>query len=114
MSLEPNEALGLWHKAMVSALQRGLPDLTQRQFALLLQVYMMPPPHTVRGLAKTLRISKPAVTRAVDRLSGEGFLQRKTDETDKRSVLIQRTVKGAVFLRDYGDMVVDLAAENQP
>ena len=109
MQLEPMAALRLWHRAMVTALNRDLPDLTQRQFALLLHVYMGPPPHTVRGLAQTLTMSKPAVTRALDRLCAEGFLRRKTDPADRRSVLVQRTVKGAVFLRDFGDMVVELA-----
>ena len=111
MQLEPMAALRLWHRAMVSALNRDLPDLTQRQLALLLQVYLEPPPHTVRGLAVTLNISKPAVTRALDRLSAEGFLTRKIDQADKRSVLVERTVKGSVFLRDFGDMVGTLAAD---
>ena len=111
MELAWQQALGLWHKAMVSALNHDLPDLTQRQFALLLQVYLGPPPHTVRGLAQTLNMSKPAVTRAVDRLTTEGFVQRKTDQDDRRSVLIGRTAKGSAFLRDFGDMVVEIAGE---
>ena len=112
MELQPKDALLLWRRVMVTALRQGLPDMTQRQFALLLHVYLTPPPHTVRGLAQHLKISKPAVTRAVDRLSDAGYLKRKTDEADKRSVLIQRTVQGSVFLREFGDMVAEIAGSN--
>ena len=96
--------MALWHRVMVKALRRDLPDMTQRQLALLLHVYLAEPPHTVRGLAAELHMSKPAVTRALDRLSKLGFLKRQTDEADKRSVLVKRTVTGAVFLRDFADM----------
>ena len=83
---------------------RKLPDMTQRQFALLLQVYLGPPPHTVRGLATELSMSKPAVTRALDRLSALGLLKRSPDAVDRRSVLVKRTVAGAIFLRDFADL----------
>jgi len=107
--LQPSQALALWHAVMVQALNRSLPDLTQRQFALFLQVYLAPPPHTVRGLAQTLNMSKPAVTRAVDRLEKLEFVRRKPDEADKRSILVQRSVKGSVFLREFGDMAAEAA-----
>jgi DNA-binding MarR family transcriptional regulator len=92
---------------LVTGLNRALPDLTTRQFALFLEVYLAPQPHTVRGLAKTLNMSKPAVTRAVDRLEKLEFVRRKTDEADKRSVLVQRSVKGSVFLREFADMAAE-------
>ena len=79
--------------------------------ALLLSVYLTPPPHTVRGLAAALKISKPAVTRAVDRLSELDFVRRRKDEDDHRSVLIQRTVRGSVFLREYGEIIAEAARE---
>ncbi len=105
--LQPSQALALWHSVLVSGLNRALPDLTTRQFALFLEVYLAPPPHTVRGLAKTLNMSKPAVTRAIDRLEKLEFVRRKTDEQDKRSVLVQRSVKGSVFLREFADMAAE-------
>ena len=46
------------------------------------------------------------MTRALDRLSKLGIVRRKVDETDRRSILVQRTVKGSVFLREFGDLVV--------
>lgn len=109
MQMDPNQALNLWRRVAIALLHQDLPDLTQRQVALLLQVYLSPSPHTVRGLAKELAMSKPAVTRALDRLSALDFVRRKTDEEDRRSILVQRTVKGSVFLREFGDLIVDIS-----
>lgn len=105
------EALDIWRRATVASVRRDAPDLTARQMSLLLTVYLSPPPHTVRGLAEALNITKPAVTRAVDRLGELGMLRRKVDERDRRSVLLQRTVKGSVFLREFGELIVSAAAE---
>jgi len=104
------KVLGLWRTALVESVRRAGPDLSARQLALLLTVYLVDPPHTVRGLAKTLNISKPAVTRALDRLSVLGFIKRKRDPEDRRNVLIQRTVKGSVFLSDFAELVVAAGA----
>ncbi|MGB0695469.1 MAG: MarR family transcriptional regulator [Rhodospirillaceae bacterium] len=106
INLNAVEALDLWRGSIVESVRRDAPDLSARQMALLLTVYLTPPPHTVRGLAGLLNVSKPAITRAVDRLSEYGLVKRKTDENDRRSVLIQRTVKGSVFLREFGDIIV--------
>ncbi|MBL4748232.1 MAG: MarR family transcriptional regulator [Magnetovibrio sp.] len=108
MSFDLNEldALDLWRRAIVSSVRLAAPDLTARQMSLLLTVYLTPPPHTVRGLAETLKVSKPAITRAIDRLTDMELVRRKTDIEDRRSVLIQRTVRGSVFLREYGELIV--------
>ena len=110
-SLTPERALSLWHGVMLHALREAHPDLTARQFALMIHVYLTPPPHTVRGLAAELNMSKPAVTRALDRLGAYEFLRRKRDEADKRSVLVQRTVKGSVYLREFADLAAKVARE---
>ena len=111
MSIELSEleALDLWRRALVSSVRLDAPDLTARQMSLLLTVYLTPPPHTVRGLANTLKVSKPAITRAIDRLGDMELVRRKVDEQDRRSVLIQRTVRGSVFLREYGELIVAAA-----
>lgn len=111
MELSANDALTLWHGVMVQALRDDHPDLTARQVTLLLHVYLTPPPHTVRDLAAGLNMSKPAVSRALDRLGRLEFVRRKRDEADKRNVLVQRTVKGSVYLREFGDMAARIAAE---
>ncbi len=104
--LTSQEALKLWHQALSASVRAEGPDLSARQMAIFLQVYLEPPPHTVRGLAASLRISKPAVVRALDTLGRADFTRRKRDEQDKRNVLIQRTVKGSVFLSEFSEWVV--------
>jgi len=79
--------------------------------AVLLTVYLTPPPHTVRGLAAELNISKPAITRALDRLGEFGLVRRKPDESDRRSIEVQRTVKGSVYLSEFSEMIIRSAAE---
>ena len=104
--LNTDTALHLWQSVLVNTVRDDRPDLSMRQMALLLTVYTTPPPHTVRGLAKTLNISKPAVTRALDRLCGIDLARRKRDDADRRNVLIQRTVKGSVYLTELGELIV--------
>lgn len=99
------EALGFWRSVTLETVRREAPDLTARQMALLLTVYLKEAPHTVRGLASQLNASKPAITRALDTLGQMGFVRRKRDETDKRNVLVQRTVKGSVYLREFADII---------
>lgn len=109
------EPLELWRRVHLAIVKSDAPDLTIRQYAILLAVYMNEPPHTVRGLAAHLSISKPAVVRAIDTLSRLGYLRRRIDPDDRRSVLIQRTVPGSVFLSEFADLMQrtnwDYAAE---
>jgi len=90
------------------------PDMTTRQLAVFLHVYLAPPPHTVRGLAAALGLSKPVVTRALDSLSRLGYVRRRRDEADRRNVLVQRTVKGAVYLSDFAAGVAAASADLPP
>ncbi|MFB0992920.1 MAG: MarR family transcriptional regulator [Rhodospirillales bacterium] len=106
------KALDIWRRAIVESVRLDAPDLSARQMSLLLSVYLTPAPHTVRGLANLLKVSKPAITRAVNRLTGLDMVRRKPDPDDKRSVLIQRTVRGSAFLREFGDLIVTAANEN--
>ncbi len=39
---------------------------------------------TVRGLAQVLKVSKPAITRALERLGALDLVRRRTDEADRR------------------------------
>src|SRR5271163_4341476 len=73
--------------------------------ALMLSVYMGEAPHTVRGLAQALRISKPAVSRALDRLGELGYVRRQRDDLDRRNVLVQRTSNGAEFLTEFSSLI---------
>src|SRR5206468_10501286 len=88
-----------WMKALIAYVRSGEPDLTNRQMALLMLVYLTPGPHTVRGLARVLGVSKPVVTRALNTLGALGYLRRERDQDDRRNVFVVRTSNGADFLR---------------
>ncbi|MGA0394930.1 MAG: MarR family transcriptional regulator [Rhodospirillales bacterium] len=111
MPLSDLSALELFHRTIVKTVREDSPDLSARQMALLLTVYLTEPPHTVRGMAKLLNVSKPAITRALDRLTSLKLIRRKKDDDDRRNVLIQRTVRGSVFLREYGKVIVAAARD---
>ena len=98
--------LSSWKHTLVDYVRSGEPDLTNRQMALLLVVYLEPGPHTVRGLARALNVSKPVVTRALNRLGALGYLRRQRDDTDKRNIFVARTPEGAVFLEEFGHFLV--------
>ena len=88
----------MFRKTILALVRRDEADLTSRQFGVLLTVYLSAGPHTVRGLAAELNVSKPAITRALDRLGELGLARRKVDPMDRRSVLVQQTQEGKAFL----------------
>jgi DNA-binding MarR family transcriptional regulator len=99
------QSLELWRHALVASVRDEAPDLSARQMALILSVYLADGPHTVRGLAQALRISKPAVSRALDRLGELGYVRRERDDLDRRNVLVQRTSTGADFLTSFAALI---------
>jgi DNA-binding MarR family transcriptional regulator len=111
---ETLDMLRAWFVAGVSRPKQ--PDLSARQMAVLLTVYRTEGPHTVRGLAATLNVSKPAITRALDRLGALDLAHRKIDPMDRRSVLVNRTRAGAALLRQMEAdwRGAELAAEPPP
>ncbi|MEM8812120.1 MAG: MarR family transcriptional regulator [Pseudomonadota bacterium] len=111
VALRPSQALKLWHGVTLDLVHDGAQDLTARQMAILLTVYLEVPPHTVRGLAARLGVTKPAITRALDTMGAMKLLTRKRDDADRRNVIVQRTVEGALYLERLGDRVVEIAKE---
>lgn len=100
----------MWRTALITGVRADEPDLSMRQISILLTVYLKPDQeHTVRGLAKELGVAKPVITRALDTMGRMSLLKRKRDERDKRNVLIQRTVKGSVYLSELSDRISDAA-----
>ena len=91
-------ALKTWMQTLIGYVRSGQPDLTNRQMALLLLVYLTSGPHTVRGLAQTLGVSKPVITRALNTLGTLGYLRRVRDEADRRNVFVAKTSIGQDFL----------------
>ncbi|MEL7229324.1 MAG: MarR family winged helix-turn-helix transcriptional regulator [Pseudomonadota bacterium] len=110
-SLKAAHALQLWKSTTLAQVHGEDPDLTTRQMALLLTVYLDPPPHTVRGLAAQLGVTKPVITRALDTMGIMGLVSRRRDERDRRNVLVQRTVKGSEYLERLGALVSRHASE---
>jgi DNA-binding MarR family transcriptional regulator len=94
------QLLSVLRETIVALVRRDGPDLSARQLGVFLTVYLTEGPHTVRGLAAELNVSKPAITRALDRLGELDLARRKVDPMDRRSVIVQQTLKGSAFLRE--------------
>jgi DNA-binding MarR family transcriptional regulator len=110
MDLTTAQALTLWQKTNLNLVRDDDPDLSMRQMAILLTIYLEAPPHTVRDLAERLNVSKPVITRALDSMGRHKLVTRRRDERDKRNVLIQRTVEGALFVERLADTITGSAA----
>lgn len=102
-----NPLLDHWMTALIDYVRSGAPDLTNRQMALLLVVYQTSGPHTVRGLAQRLSVSKPVVTRALNRLGTLGYLRRQRDDMDRRNIFVATTNEGAGFLEQFGRIIAE-------
>ena len=103
-----NPLLYTFMHTIVAAVRSDTTDLTARQLAVFLKVYLeLQTDHTVRGLAAELNVSKPAVTRALDRLAESDFIKREQDTHDRRSIIVRRTSAGSVYLRTLNGYVND-------
>ena len=96
-----------WRDVMTDTVRLDRPDLSMRQWALLLTVYLTPGPHTVRLLSEELGVPKPAISRALDALSIHGFVKRARDPEDRRVVLVQKTEDGAIFIDQFAEIVAE-------
>jgi DNA-binding MarR family transcriptional regulator len=111
--LSSDQLVGILRDTVVSLVRRDGVDLSARQLGVFLTCYLNEGGHTVRGLALDLNVSKPAITRALDRLTELDFVRRKVDPADRRSVLVQRTPKGAAFLRETRNIMTEALAANR-
>lgn len=89
------------HKLVAEATENR--DLTLRQLALL--ELASSGGTEVRLASMDLKISRPACTRASDRLVDEGLMQRKAIQGDRRRALLVATAKGKRLI----DQVVGMA-----
>jgi DNA-binding MarR family transcriptional regulator len=105
-----DQLVGILRDTIVALVRRDGADLSARQLGVFLTCYLRDGGHTVRGLAAELNVSKPAITRALDRLGELDLARRKVDPLDRRSVLVQRTMKGAAFLRDLRGIMSEAAS----
>lgn len=104
--MRTSDALQLWHDVNLALVRDGEADLSARQTAILLTIYLEAPPHTVRALAAKLKVTKPVITRALDSMGKLELVTRRRDEKDRRNVLIQRTVKGALYVEKLADTII--------
>lgn len=104
--IRPAQALRLLSDFTDALVTDQEPDLSARQLAVLLTIYLESPPHTIRGLAHRLHVTKPVITRALDTMGKMNLVKRRRDETDRRNVIVQRTVEGALFVERLGDLLV--------
>ncbi len=111
IEMKPLQAITLLRDIALSEVRDDAPDLTLRQISILLTVYLEAPPHTIRGLAARLGVTKPVITRALDTMGALKLVERHRDPSDKRNVLIKRTVAGALYVERIGDLVISKARE---
>lgn len=107
-------ALANWMDTLVRFVRSDQTDLTNRQMALLLVVYLLEGPHTVRGLAARLAVSKPVVTRALNTLGALGYIRRKRDDSDLRNIFVERTQQGLAFLESFARLIDHGHSDNPP
>jgi len=105
--------LNQWHQLNMTLVRQDGPILSMRQMGVMLTVYLEGGDHTIRSLAKHLKVTKAAVSRATDSLSGLGFIKRLPDARDKRSILLGRTPKGITYLSTFADVVASVAVLKQ-
>jgi DNA-binding MarR family transcriptional regulator len=98
-------ALDAWRRTALALVREGEIDLSTRQLAILATIYMDLPPHTVRGLARRLNVTKPVITRALDSMGKHDLVARRRDPSDRRNVIVQRTVQGALYVERLGDIM---------
>ena len=98
MRLPGEHMLHTLRDTLLSEVRIDQPDLRLRQLAVLLVAYQTDELLTVRGLAKHLRISRPAVSKALDRLEKSDLIRREPDLRDRRSIILGRTEAGMVLI----------------
>lgn len=111
MSNDFERLINILRYTVVEMVRRDGTDLSARQMAVFLTCYLNEGSQTVRGLSAILNVSKPAITRALDRLGELDLIRRKFDPMDRRSVLVQRTLKGNAYLSEIQNIMVEATKE---
>ena len=99
------DSLALWHRVILTSVTMDTPDLSSRQMAILMTVYLEESAHTVRSLADKLKVTKAVISRALDTLTRYGFVERAPDLRDKRSIIVKRTSGGILYLQRFADII---------
>lgn len=101
--MQDDSHLHLLRELLTGTFGRGRRDLNLRQLAMILVTYVAREKQTVRGLAVTLDVSRPAVSRALDRLGALRLISREIDSHDRRSIRVGLTRQGVAYVRGLGN-----------
>jgi DNA-binding MarR family transcriptional regulator len=77
----------------------GLGIFTTRQLATLLLLHMADRQLSFPNVCADLAISKPALTRSLDRLTTLGFVERSRSDGDRRKTFVAITKRGRALVR---------------
>ena len=82
--------------------EAGFSDLSLRQIYILDIIQSLQNP-TPTELARELKISKPSVSAAIDRLETAGYIRKVDSDEDRRSYHLHLTQKGQVFSQAHDE-----------
>lgn len=102
---------------LLALVRRDGRDLTVRQLTAFLSIYMDKTTHSLSSIADLLEISRPGVTRIIDRLAECDLVARQEDREDRRRVLVRRTSAGAAFFREvveFGHAMMPPSEQRRP
>ncbi|MDI2113044.1 MarR family transcriptional regulator [Commensalibacter nepenthis] len=74
--------------------------LIPRQLAILSSIYVDGIHESVMVYAEKYNLSKPAVTRALDRLEECQLIERKVDREDRRKIIVTPTPQGQEYINN--------------
>lgn len=97
--------LNAWYHICADSIVDMPCELTIRQWAILTHIYLIEDTHTVKSLAYTFDIPKPAVCRALDTLCIMKLVRRRKDRRDRRNVIVYKTMQGITFLNQFSDIL---------
>jgi len=106
------DALALWHDVTLQSILDAPQELSPRQMVILTSIYLDEGPHTVRSLARKLKLTKSPIMRALDQLENRKLVKRCNDPRDKRSIIIKRTARGTTYLSAFADQIRDTLKSN--
>ena len=106
---DPDRLLHILRETLLSEFRSQQPDLTLRQLAVALQVYLADETQTVRGLAAHLNVNKASISRGLDRLEEFDLAYRELNSRDRRSIIVGWTVRGAAMVERLGAAMSEAA-----
>jgi DNA-binding MarR family transcriptional regulator len=109
----PDVAVEVLRELIVALVRREGSALSAHQLGVYLTCYLDEGDHTVRGLAGNLEVSKSVITRALDRLGELDLAQRIPDPSDRRSILVERTVPGHALLDELRTIATEVATRQR-